>query len=188
MITITAPNGGEAWQRGLNFFVQWNGNTPEPVAIDLYKGGVFLKTLATNANTGAYRWSIGFNLLTGRDYSIAVRSTTTGALSDTSDLPFSLIDAPAINAGSVSRLPDGSAQFGYTAPGAGTNDCAGLDESDHLGGAADAAADERYRRFYQSSHARCSQSVLPATRAVKAFKPDRTRQFSPLSSRLLKYG
>jgi hypothetical protein len=119
MITITAPNGGEAWQRGLNFFVQWNGNTPEPVAIDLYKGGVFLKTLATNANTGAYRWSIGFNLLTGRDYSIAVRSTTTGALSDTSDLPFSLIDAPAINAGSVSRLPDGSAQFGYTAPGAG---------------------------------------------------------------------
>lgn len=61
---------------------------------------------------------IGFNLLTGRDYSIAVRSTTTGALSDTSDLPFSLIDAPPINAGSVSRLPDGSAQFGYTAPGA----------------------------------------------------------------------
>ncbi len=118
-VQVTVPNGGEAWQRGLNYFVQWKGNTPEPVAIDLYKGGVFLKTLATNANTGAYRWSIGFDLLTGRDYSIAVRSSTTGALADMSDLPFSIIDAPSINSGSVSRFPDGSAQFSYTAPGAG---------------------------------------------------------------------
>ncbi len=117
-VQVTVPNGGEAWQRGLNYLVQWNGNTPEPVAIDLYKGGVFLRTLATNANTGAYRWSIGFDLATGRDYSIAVRSTTTGTLTDASDLPFSLIDAPLINTASAVRHADGSVQFAYTAPGA----------------------------------------------------------------------
>ena len=118
-IAVTAPNGGEAWRRGLYYFVKWNGNTPEPVAIDLYKGGVFLKTLATNANTGAYRWSIGFNLSPGRDYSITVRSTTNGILSAASNLPFSIVDAPTITAGSVSQLPDGSVQFAYNAPGAG---------------------------------------------------------------------
>ena len=103
----------------MNYFVQWKGNTPEPVTIDLYKGGVFIKTLATNANTGAYRWSVPFSVSTGRDYSIVVRSTTTGTLTSASNLPFSIIDAPSINAGSISRLPDGSVQFGYTAPGAG---------------------------------------------------------------------
>lgn len=118
VIAVTAPNGGEAWQRGLNYFVQWKGNTPEPVALDLYKGGVLVKTLATNANTGAYRWSIGFNLATGRDYAIAVRSSTNGTLSDASNLPFSIIDAPSIDTGSVARLAHGSVRFGYTAPGA----------------------------------------------------------------------
>ena len=118
MLAVTAPNGGEAWQRGLKYFVQWRGNTPEPVVIDLYKGGVFLKTLATNANTGAYLWNISYTLSTGRDYSIKIGSSTNGGLSDTSDLPFSLIDAPGINPSSVTRLPDRRVQFGLTAPGA----------------------------------------------------------------------
>ncbi len=118
MIAVTAPNGGEAWQRGLKYFVQWKGNTPEPVVIDLYKGGVFLKTLATNANTGAYRWSISVSLVPDCDYSIKVVSSTTGTLFDTSNMPFSIIDAPVINAGSVTRLADGRVQFGLTAPGA----------------------------------------------------------------------
>ena len=118
MLAVTAPNGGEAWQRGLKYFVQWRGNTPEPVVIDLYKGGVFLKTLATNANTGAYLWNISYTLSTGRDYSIKIGSSTNGAMSDTSDLPFSVIDAPGINPSSVTRLPDRRVQFGLTAPGA----------------------------------------------------------------------
>jgi hypothetical protein len=118
MLAVIAPNGGEAWQRGLKHFVQWKGNTPEPVVIDLYKNGVFLNSLATNANTGAYLWNISFSLSPGSDYSLRIRSSTTGALYDTSDTTFSIVDAPAINAGSVTRLPDGRVQFGLTAPGA----------------------------------------------------------------------
>ena len=38
----------------LKYFIQWKGNTPEPVVIDLHKNGVFLKTIGNNANTGAY--------------------------------------------------------------------------------------------------------------------------------------
>ena len=117
-IHVTSPNGGEAWQRGLNYFVQWNGNTPEPVVIDLYKSGVFLQTIATNANTGAYRWSLSYSLLPDLDYSIKVKSSTTGTLFDLSDATFSIIDAPAINAGSVIRLSTGQVQFALTAPGA----------------------------------------------------------------------
>ena len=118
MLAVTAPNGGEAWQRGLKYFVQWRGNTPEPVVIDLYKAGAFLRSLATNANTGAYRWTISFNLVPDSDYAIKVRSSTTGALFDTSDANFSLIDAPSIIASSVTLLPDGPVQFRLTAPGA----------------------------------------------------------------------
>jgi hypothetical protein len=118
MLAVTAPNGGETWQRGLKYFVQWKGNTPEPVVIDLCKNGVFLNTLATNANTGAYLWNINFSLSPGSDYSLWVGSSTTGTLLDSSDMPFSIVDAPAINAGSVTLLPDGRVQFGLTAPGA----------------------------------------------------------------------
>jgi len=39
-------------------------------------------------------------------------------LFDLSDSTFSIIDAPVINAGTVTRLPDGRVQFGLTAPGA----------------------------------------------------------------------
>ena len=50
----------------------------------------------------------------------AIQKTDTldWAVYDTSDTTFSIVDAPAINAGSVTRLPDGRVQFGLTAPGA----------------------------------------------------------------------
>ncbi len=43
MIAVTVPNGGEAWQRGGKYFIQWQDNIAEDVVIDLYKGGVFLQ-------------------------------------------------------------------------------------------------------------------------------------------------
>jgi hypothetical protein len=86
--------------------------------IDLYQGGVFLKSLATNLNTGAYRWPVGFDLVPGSDYSIQLRSTTQADLFDRSDANFSLVDAPVINAKSLTPLAGGRMQLGFTAPGA----------------------------------------------------------------------
>ena len=105
MISVTVPNGGEAWQRGQEYFIQWQDNIAEDVVIDLYKGGVFLKSLATNASTGAFKWEVGLDLVPGSDYSIQINSATNGALFDGSDLPFS-IDVPQITR--IQQNPDGA--------------------------------------------------------------------------------
>ena len=117
-IQVTAPNGGEAWRRGVKNFLRWNDNLAESVVLDLYKGGTFLKSLATNSSAGAYQWEVGLDLVPASDYSIKIRSATNAALFDVSDATFSLVDAPVINSGSATRLPGGGVQFGFTAPGA----------------------------------------------------------------------
>jgi hypothetical protein len=117
LIQVTTPNGGQLWQRGLKYFIQWNDNVAESVVIDLYKGGAFLKSLATNSSAGAYQWEVGLELTAGNDYSIMVRSSSNAALFDISDAAFA-IDMPVITAGSITNLPDGRVQFGLMAPGA----------------------------------------------------------------------
>ena len=118
MVHVTAPNGGEAWQRGLKYFIRLDDNIAENVIIDLYKGGTFLKSIVTNANTtGAYLWQAGLTLVPASDYRIAVRSATNAAVSDLSDLPFSIIDAPVLGAGSITRLPEGQLQLDLAVPG-----------------------------------------------------------------------
>jgi hypothetical protein len=121
MVQIVVPNGGEAWQRGLSHDIQWSNNVVENVALDLYKGGLFVKTITTNSpGIPAYRWSIPISTVPGSDYSIRLRSTTNAALFDLSDAAFSIIDAPAFNSGSAVVLTNGGIQFGLTAPGAAT--------------------------------------------------------------------
>jgi hypothetical protein len=117
-LQLTVPNGGEAWRRGVAYFVQWNGNLPENVKIDLDKGGVFNRTITTNTpNTGAFKWSIASTLTPGSDYAIKITSVTNSAMSSTSAQTFSIIDAPVISGAPVHN-PDGTYQFGFSAPGA----------------------------------------------------------------------
>ena len=119
LIQVTSPDGGEAFQRGLKYFIRWNDNLLENVSIELYKGGAFLKNIITNTpSTVSFKWTVDLGLVPASDYSIRIRSTTNSALFDLSDAPFSIVDAPAINPGSVTRLPDGRVQFTLTAPGA----------------------------------------------------------------------
>ena len=54
------------------------------------------------------------------DYSIRVSSSTNATIYGASASPFSIVDAPSVNTGSVARLADGRVQFGITAPGAAT--------------------------------------------------------------------
>ena len=105
MIAVTAPNGGETWQRGSKYFIQWQDDLAEAVVIDLYKSGVLLKSLATNASTGAYLWPVGLDLVPGSDYSIKISSATHPELFDTSDQPFNL-DVPKITR--IQQNPDGA--------------------------------------------------------------------------------
>ena len=118
MVQMVVPNGGEAWLRGLSHDIQWSNNVAENVALDLYKAGLFVKTITTNSpSIPAYRWSIPVSTVPGSDYSIKIRSTTNAALSAMSGT-FSIVDAPSFNPASVVRLPNGNVQFSCTALGA----------------------------------------------------------------------
>ena len=118
-LQITAPNGGEVWLRGTAHFIQWNGNLPENVSVALFKSGIFLQNLsASTPDSGALKWNIGFNLVPGSDYSVQVRSTTNAAMTAVSAGMFSVIDAPVLNPGAITRTPDGKVQIAVTIPGA----------------------------------------------------------------------
>ncbi len=94
-IEVTAPNGGERWQRGLSYFVQWDSNLGGDVVIDLYKGGSFLQNLVSNPGSRAYKWDVNLALDPGSDYSIRIAAATNSALFDLSDGHFS-VDVPRI--------------------------------------------------------------------------------------------
>jgi hypothetical protein len=90
LIAVTAPNGGQTWQRGLEYFIQWKSNTAEPVVLDLYQAGVFLQTIAAAPNTNAYKWEVPLTLKPGSNYTIQIKSSTNASLSDTSDAAFTI--------------------------------------------------------------------------------------------------
>ena len=89
-VQVTVPNGGESWKMGLSYFIQWSDNIAESVVIELYKGGAFVKTIATAPSTGAYKWEVGLDLEPGNDYSIKIKSSANGTLSDASDAAFTI--------------------------------------------------------------------------------------------------
>lgn len=113
------PNGGEALQRGRQYFIRWSNNVPGGVTIELFQGGALAKTLSTNApNSGAYQWQVGFDLAPASNYAIKITSTNNNADSTLSAANFAIVDAPAVSPASVAHLPSGQVQFTINAPGA----------------------------------------------------------------------
>jgi hypothetical protein len=90
MVKVAVPNGGEKWQRGIEYFIQWEDNLAEDVVIELHKGGLLLETIDTVPSTGAYKWEVSLTLERGTDYSIQVRSTVDEAMADASDTVFTI--------------------------------------------------------------------------------------------------
>ena len=123
VLHLTYPAGGEVWQRFQVVTIRWVDNISENVALDIYKGEVSNRTfVASTPSTGSYTWTVGqFQAFApGSDYTVKIRSTTNPALYDFSE-PFSMITnltSVSINGGSVTDLPDGSVQFGFSIPGA----------------------------------------------------------------------
>jgi hypothetical protein len=90
MIELTAPNGGESWMLGIEYFITWNDNIAEDVVLELYKDDTLLQTIGTFPSDRAYEWEVDLALEPGCDYSIKVKSSTNGALFDDSDGAFSI--------------------------------------------------------------------------------------------------
>jgi hypothetical protein len=103
----------------VRYFIRWQDNLAEDVTLELFRTGAYVSTIVSNTpSTGAYLWEVDLELLPAPDYAIRVRSTTNSALSDLSDQSFSIVDAPVIDVGSMSQLPDGRIQICLKAPGA----------------------------------------------------------------------
>ncbi len=96
-INVGVPNGGENWLPGTVQTIRWtySGATGSFVKIDLYKGGVFNRTVIASTFTGtggngSYIWPVPSNLVPGTDYRIKVTSTTNSTLTDISNNNFTI--------------------------------------------------------------------------------------------------
>jgi hypothetical protein len=79
-LTVTAPNGGEVWDRGSNRTITWSSvGVSGNVLIQLYLNGAATATAWSVANTGSFTWSnisvpgsthykIGMSALSGQVY------------------------------------------------------------------------------------------------------------------------
>ena len=100
-IAVLSPDGGETWAAGSTQTIRWTytGNPGTKVRIELLKGGVLNKTIASSVSLGkggmgSKTWKILSTQEPGNDYTFSITSTSNGAISDTSS-PFA-IDPPSI--------------------------------------------------------------------------------------------
>ncbi|MEI7850149.1 MAG: Ser-Thr-rich GPI-anchored membrane family protein [Chloroflexota bacterium] len=81
-LTVTSPNGGEAWLYGTTHMILWNDNLCENVRIELWKGGSYFSLLtASTPSTGSFPWAIVNSIPAGSDYKIKIMSTALVAAS-----------------------------------------------------------------------------------------------------------
>lgn len=99
VITVTAPNGGEAWAQGTSHEITWTSEFFDgDVQIEL-SDGMKATTLIEDSiavGAGTYTWNIPSDQTPGDTYRIIVSGMEAGDPSDESDAPFSIIQPPAV--------------------------------------------------------------------------------------------
>ncbi|MCF8233832.1 MAG: T9SS type A sorting domain-containing protein [Bacteroidales bacterium] len=90
-IDLEAPNGGESWTIGNNYWITWTDNLTENVEIDLYKNDAYFDDIADDVEGSTYVWNTT-GLTAADDYKVKVFSTLDEDISDISDDVFSLVD------------------------------------------------------------------------------------------------
>jgi hypothetical protein len=111
-ITVTAPNGGETWQRGTTKTITWSytGSPGSTVKIVLLKAGTEVGTIKDststgNLGTGSYSWPIYPSGTTGSDFKVSVQSISLPTIKDTSNNNFNI--TPATTPTIVVTSPNG---------------------------------------------------------------------------------
>ena len=97
-ITVTLPNGAEAWKRNLNYFIKWNysGTLGTKVKIELFKGTVLSRTISFGVPIGAagkgfFKWKVPANQVLGTNYRVKITSKQYPAYWDRSDHNFKIV-------------------------------------------------------------------------------------------------
>ena len=93
-IQVTAPNGGEVWQKGETYSITWlNLNFTGNVKITVTKPPFSNIVLVDNlTNTGSYEWAIPMSFAVGSTYKVKVQGVNTGDPLGLSDANFSVIE------------------------------------------------------------------------------------------------
>jgi len=92
-ITLTSPNGGEAWAPGSKHTITWThgAGSGANVKIKLFKGGVFNQWISGGTeNDNALVWRLPPDLPLGDDYEIQIYSATDSNCLDFSNAHFSV--------------------------------------------------------------------------------------------------
>jgi len=95
-ITVTSPNGGEAWAPQSTKTITWAyTGDPGNLKIELLRGSSVVSTLTSSVSkgsngAGSYTWSISSRQSTGPDYKIRITSTSNGYVTDNSDKFFTI--------------------------------------------------------------------------------------------------
>ncbi len=109
-VELKTPNGGETWTDGFKGRIQWQAAniTSQKVNINLLKGGVFYRTLASNVPQAYYWWpsvtyssgtfdlyvDIPTDIPTGSDYTLEITDAANPQVRDTSNQPFTIVKLP----------------------------------------------------------------------------------------------
>jgi uncharacterized repeat protein (TIGR03803 family) len=101
-ITVTSPNGGEQWQRGITQTITWTSVGVTNVKIQLMKGTAVNSAItnstitnSTPAAGGSYSWTIPAAQAVAANYKIRVISKESSAVQDSSNANFTIF-APSI--------------------------------------------------------------------------------------------
>ncbi len=96
-LTLTAPNGGESWNRNAKRSIRWNASgCTGTLKLTLWQNGGLIGTIADGVNPakGSYSWTVGvYNGGTaplGTGYTIKIEDNGS-ALEDLSDASFSIV-------------------------------------------------------------------------------------------------
>jgi hypothetical protein len=97
-IIVETPNGGESWDAGSAYDINWRDNISENVQIDLYKSGAQLLTITPSTpSDGLFSWDIPQSLTDDDDYNIMISSISAPAVYDTSNTVFSINQITPVN-------------------------------------------------------------------------------------------
>jgi hypothetical protein len=91
--TVVSPNGGEIWQAGTAYTINWTSNINETCKIELYKGGSLHTTVVESTNNdGSYNWTdMPFTTESGTDYQVKISSIANPSTFDLSDGNFTIV-------------------------------------------------------------------------------------------------
>ena len=80
-ITVTTPTDGKEWLPTETHTITWESSDTNNVNIDLYKGGTYSVTLATDTiDDGEFTWTVPLSPTLAPDYQIRVTDATTPAV------------------------------------------------------------------------------------------------------------